>query len=52
MCKLQIAVNDGCANADSVTFNQIVMLRGHDEKYMSDETFDKVLLLGKFFLDL
>ena len=46
----QTAVNDRCINAISLTINENIVLFGHDSNFKSDDTFDMILLLAKFFI--
>ncbi|WP_419609554.1 reverse transcriptase family protein [Thiolapillus sp.] len=48
--QLQIALNDRGVNAVSITLNESIVLFGHDVNFRSDDTFDLIILVAKFFI--
>ena len=48
--QLQTVVNNACANSLFVNLNENIVLLGHDCNFKSDNTFDLIILLTKFFI--
>ena len=48
--QLQTVVNNACANGLFVNLNETIVLFGHDCSFKSDDTFDLIILLGKFLI--
>ncbi|WP_419612224.1 LYR motif-containing protein, partial [Thiolapillus sp.] len=48
--QLQTVVNNACANGLFVNLNESIVLFGHDCSFKSDDTFDLIILLAKFFI--
>ena len=48
--QLQTVVNNACANGLFVNLNESIILFGHDCSFKSDDTFDLIILLAKFFI--
>ena len=43
-------INDRGVNAVSITLNESIVLFGHDVNFRSDDTFDLIILVAKFFI--
>ena len=50
MYKRQV-VNNACANGLFVNLNESIVLFGHGCSFKSDNTFDLIILLTKFFIN-
>ena len=48
--QLQTVVNNACANGLFVNLSESIVLLGHDCSFKSDDTFDLIILLAKFFI--
>ena len=48
--QLQTVVNNACTNGLFVNLNESVVLFWHDCNFNSDETFELIILLAKFFI--
>ena len=48
--QLQTVVNNACTNGLFVNLNESIVLFGHDCSFKSDDTFDLIILLVKFFI--
>ena len=45
-----MAMNDRDVNAVSITLNESTVLFGHDVNFRSDDAFDLIILVAKFFI--
>lgn len=48
--QFQLNVNRDCGHSGLLTLNENIVLFGHDSNFESDEIFDLILLLAKFFI--
>ena len=44
-----MAIHDRGVNAVSITLNESIVLFGHDVNFRTDDTFDLIILVAKFF---